>query len=100
MRPMYSALLNILSDLNSRGVLLKNGNEIIALYDDTFTMLIAFKYGQSEYLRVSQLLEYYEEDTVSLNPCLSLLLRSARSEHRTISERYCVQARNIRCVKD
>ena len=38
MRPMYSALLNILSDLNSRGVLLKNGNEIIALYDDTFTI--------------------------------------------------------------
>lgn len=58
MRPMYSALLNILSDLNSRGVLLKNGNEIIALYDDTFTILIAFKYGQSEYLRGSQLLEY------------------------------------------
>lgn len=86
MRPMYSALLNILSDLNSRGVLLKNGNEIIALYDDTFTILIAFKYGQSEYLRDSQLLEYYEEDTVSLNPCLSLLLRSARSEHRAISE--------------
>ena len=86
MRPMYSALLNILSDLNSRGVLLKNGNEIIALYDDTFTILIAFKCGQSEYLRGSQLLEYYEEDTVSLNPCLSLLLRSARSEHRAISE--------------